>query len=128
VIHRHETLARAIWAAADAWGQNGALRMNVEHPNHRSHAVTALRLNAPDGTRLRHWTQTQAGLTLGIGLGMSTPSDPQGDGFFRFGHMGHVNAQMILGMLSTVQAGLIANNIPHGTGAIDAAAHVIAGA
>jgi alanine-glyoxylate transaminase/serine-glyoxylate transaminase/serine-pyruvate transaminase len=42
--------------------------------------------------------------------------------------MGHVNAQMILGMLSTVQAGLIANNIPHGTGAIDAATHVIGGA
>jgi alanine-glyoxylate transaminase/serine-glyoxylate transaminase/serine-pyruvate transaminase len=42
--------------------------------------------------------------------------------------MGHVNAQMILGMLSTVQAGLIANNIPHGTSAIDAAAKVIANA
>ena len=59
---------------------------------------------------------------------MSTPEDPKGDGFFRFCHMGHVNAQMILGMLSTVQAGLIANNIPHGTSAIDAAAKVIANA
>jgi alanine-glyoxylate transaminase/serine-glyoxylate transaminase/serine-pyruvate transaminase len=59
---------------------------------------------------------------------MSTTADPKGDGFFRFGHMGHVNAQMILGMLSTVQAGLIANDIPHGSGAIDAAATIIAGA
>ena len=126
VIHRHETLARAIWTAAGVWGQNGALRMNVEHPNHRSHAVTALRLNAPDGTRLRHWTQTQAGLTLGIGLGMSTPSDPQGDGFFRFGHMGHVNAHMIMGLLGTVQAGFVALDIEHGCGALDAAARVIA--
>lgn len=126
VFHRHATLARAIWAACDAWAQGGALRLNVANPDHRSHAVTALRLNAPDGTRLRNWTQSQAGLTLGIGLGMSTPTDPKGDGFFRFGHMGHVNAQMIMGLLGTVQAGFTALDIDHGTGAIESAARVIA--
>ncbi len=126
VFHRHATLARAIWAACDAWAQGGALRLNVADPQHRSHAVTALRLNAPDGTRLRNWTQSHAGLTLGIGLGMSTPTDPKGDGFFRFGHMGHVNAQMIMGLLGTVQAGFAALDIDHGTAAIEAAARIIA--
>jgi len=123
---RHATLARAIWAAAEAWGTSGPLRLNVADPAHRSHAVTALRLGAPFGARLRAWTESQAGVTLGIGLGMSEPDDPNGTGFFRFGHMGHVNAHMVLGLLGTVEAGLAAQNIPFGPGALSAAAKVIA--
>jgi alanine-glyoxylate transaminase/serine-glyoxylate transaminase/serine-pyruvate transaminase len=126
VWHRHKVLANAVWAAIDQWGQGGAMRMNIADPTHRSHAVTALHLGAPDGLNLRRWTQNTAGLTLGIGLGMSTPEDPKGDGFMRFGHMGYVNAQMIMGLLGTVEAGLCALNIPHGQGAVDAAARVIA--
>lgn len=126
VWRRHQVLANAIWAAVDVWGSDGALRMNVANPNHRSHAVTALHLGAPDGADLRRWTQKTAGLTLGIGLGMSTPEDPKGDGFFRFGHMGYVNAQMIMGLLGTVEAGLTALSIPHGRGAVEAAARVMA--
>lgn len=125
---RHEKLANAIWAAIDCWGNGGPMRMNIQDRALRSTAVTALHLGMPHAKNLRTWTQHNAGLTLGIGLGMSTTADPKGDGFFRFGHMGHVNAQMILGMLSTVQAGLIANDIPNGSGAIDAAATIIAGA
>ena len=125
---RHEVLARAIWAAVEAWGQDGPMRLNMADPAHRSHAVTSLHLGAPHGTALRRWTQDQAGLTLGIGLGMSTEEDPAGDGYFRFGHMGHVNAQMILGLLATVQSGLVALSIPHGPGGIEAASAVIAGA
>ncbi len=123
---RHETLARAVWAASEAWGQGGPLSLNVADPAHRSHAVTALRLGAPLGTQLRRWVESQLGLTLGIGLGMSEDGDPKGDGFFRFGHMGHVNGHMIMGLLGGVQAGLTALDIPHGTGALEAAARVIA--
>lgn len=126
VWHRHKVLANAIWAAIDQWGTKGAMRMNIADPALRSYAVTSLHLGAPDGLNLRRWTQDTAGLTLGIGLGMSTPDDPKGDGFLRFGHMGHVNAQMIMGLLGTVQAGLCALEIPHGSGAVDAAAGVIA--
>ena len=126
VWHRHKVLANAIWAAIDQWGTKGAMRMNIADPALRSHAVTALHLGAPNGLNLRRWTQDTAGLTLGIGLGMSTPDDPKGDGFLRFGHMGHVNAQMIMGLLGTVQAGLCALEIPHGSGAVDAAAGIIA--
>lgn len=123
---RHATLARAIWAAAEAWGRGGPLALNVSDPAQRSHAVTALRLGAPYGTQLRRWTETQAGLTLGIGLGMDEPGDPKGDGFFRIGHMGHLNAQMVMGLLGSIQAGFVALDIPHGPGALDAAARVIA--
>lgn len=126
VWHRHEVLARAIWAAVEVWGQGGSMALNVVDENHRSRAVTAIRMDAPEGTQLRRWVQDQAGLTLGIGLGMGTDSDPDGDGFFRFGHMGHVNAQMIMAVLGTVDAGLKACGLAHGSGAVEAAARVIA--
>ena len=57
---------------------------------------------------------------------MESEEDPKGEGFFRIGHMGHVNAHMVLGVLSTIEAGLTALQIPHGEGALDAAAAVIA--
>jgi alanine-glyoxylate transaminase/serine-glyoxylate transaminase/serine-pyruvate transaminase len=85
-------------------------------------------MGAPDATRLRRWTESQAGVTLGIGLGMSTPEDPAGDGFLRVAHMGHVNAHMTLGALAVMEAGMLALDIPHGPGALAAAAAVVAGA
>ena len=122
---RHKTLATAIWAACDAWGTEGHLALNVAESAHRSTAVTALRLQAPDATRLRDWTEQNLGLTLGIGLGMAAPDDPAWHGFFRLGHMGHVNGQMIMGLLGGLQAGMRALDIAHGPGALDAAAAVI---
>ena len=125
---RHETLARAVWAATDVWGQEGPLRLNVSEPSHRSHAVTSLAIEAPNGTRLRHWTEKNTGVTLGIGLGMETEEDPHSSGFFRIGHMGHVNAHMVLGVLGSIDAGLKALRIPHGRGALEAASEVISAA
>lgn len=124
---RHERLARAVWAACGAWGAEGSMKLNVADPGQRSHAVTSLGLAAPDGTRLRDWTEANLGLTLGIGLGLAPADSPDWHGFFRLGHMGHVNGQMIMGMLGGIDAGLKALDIPHGTGALEAAAGVIAG-
>ena len=123
---RHERLARAIWAAVDAWGQGGPLELNIPEPALRSTAVTALRIGAPHGTALRNWVSENAGVTLGIGLGMATRDDPNSDGFFRICHMGHVNAQMVMGALGSIGAGLAALGVPHGRGALDAAAAVLA--
>ncbi len=122
---RHAMLSRAIWAACDAWGEGGPIRLNIADPVNRSHAVTALRVGAPYGSQLREWTSSKAGVVLGIGLGMSEENDPNGTGFFRFGHMGHVNAHMILGLLGVVEAGLKALDVPHGRGGVSAAAEVI---
>lgn len=127
VWHRHARLAQAIWAACEHWGQKGALRLNVADRAQRSHAVTALSVGKPDGTRLRRWCSDHAGVTLGIGLGMANDDDPQSDGYFRFGHMGHVNAHMILGLLGVVEAGLGALDIPHRPGGVTAAAKVVSG-
>lgn len=121
IWYRHATLARAIWAAVDVWAEGGPLRIEVADRGARSHAVTAIHAGDDLGARLQRWTREVAGLTLGVGLGR----DPQ-SAWFRIGHMGHVNAQMILGALATIEAGLQALDAPHGRGAVDAAAGVIA--
>ncbi|MDE0850325.1 aminotransferase class V-fold PLP-dependent enzyme [Yoonia sp.] len=120
---RHEVLARTIWAAFDKWRVPGGISLNITNPAHRSHAVTSCVATSPDADRLRNWCEHQAGLTLGIGLGRS-PSNA----FFRIGHMGHVNAHMIMGVLGTMEAGMKALDIPHGEGALSAAAQVLASA
>ena len=103
----------------------GPLRINAPE-GHRSHAVTALTLGGDRADRLRAWCAETGGVTLGIGLGMAEPGSPDAGGFFRIGHMGHVNAHMVLGALGVIEAGLCALEIPHGAGALRAAAEVCA--
>ncbi len=125
VWERHSVFARAIWAAVDAWGKGGAFRLNIGEPALRSHAVTTIRTEPGDGTRLRRWCAENAGLTLGIGL--DVPGiDP--DGVFRIGHMGHLNPPMVLGTLATIEAGLVSLGIAHGEGGAAAAARIVADA
>jgi alanine-glyoxylate transaminase/serine-glyoxylate transaminase/serine-pyruvate transaminase len=123
---RHAKLARAIWAAFETWGQGGPVALNVPDPANRSHAVTSVRMGAPHGTALRDWLTARAGVTLGIGLGMAPPGDPAWHGFFRVGHMGHVNAHMVMGTLGAIEAGMKALGLPFGRGGLEAAAAVIA--
>ena len=80
----------------------------------------------PTGTDLRNWLTANAGVTLGIGLGMATDEDPDSTGFFRLGHMGHVNTQMVMGVLGSIATGLTALNIPHQPGGLEAAVAVLA--
>ncbi len=121
VFARHAALAQTVWAAFSCWSQEGPLQLNIVDPSKRSHAVTSVIAGSPNGDLLRRWCEQKAGLTLGIGLGR-TPEDA----YFRIGHMGHVNAHMIMGVLGTMEAGLTALKIPHGKGALEAAASVIA--
>jgi len=118
---RHDGLARAIWAAIDAWSADGPMQINVADPAARSRAVTSVKLDEGQGDALRAWCETQMGVTLGIGLGRDPAS-----AYFRLGHMGHVSGHMVLGFLGTIDAGLKALNIPHGQGALAAASQMLA--
>lgn len=126
VFARHKALSEMIWAACEVWGQDGGLEMNISDPDRRSHAVTSLRLPAPGGEQLRSWLEENAGVTLGIGLGMAPRTSPEIHGYFRIGHMGHVNAHMVMGVLGTMDAGMKALGLSHGTGALEAAASLAA--
>ena len=121
VFDRHEKLAQVIWTAFDQWSTKGPMQLNIADPAYRSHAVTSVEIGSPNGDALRKWCEHQCGLTLGIGLGRSPA-----DAYFRIGHMGHVNAHMIMGVLGTIDAGLKALSIPHGEGALAAAASALA--
>ena len=119
---RHEGLARATWAALDAWGAGGhGIAALQSEPEARARSVTAATL--PGASRLRAWCAANAGVTLGIGLGAADPENA-----LRIAHMGYANAAQLLGTLSVIEAGMTALDIPHGPGAVEAAARVIAGA
>ena len=116
---RHDRLARATWAAVDAWSIGGGIRLSVADPGARACSVTAVTL--PGADALRAWVTRECGVTLGVGLGAPDPS-----GALRIAHMGHTNAGVLMGTLGAIEAGLTALDIPHGPGALEAAAASIA--
>lgn len=119
---RHRVFARAVRAAVEAWSGEGGLEFNIVEPAHRSDAVTTVLTGRIHGETLRGICETQAGLTLGIGLGEFS------DRAFRIGHMGHLNPPMVLGTLGTIEAGLHAMGARVGGSGVAAAARVIADA
>ena len=122
---RHRRLANAVWAAFDAWGKGTGIALNIADPGARGWSVTAATIPNGGAGALRKWLETEAGVTLGIGLGMAQPTEPSYADFLRVAHMGHVNAHMTLGVLATMEAGMQALGIPHGPGALEAAAAAI---
>jgi alanine-glyoxylate transaminase / serine-glyoxylate transaminase / serine-pyruvate transaminase len=126
VWHRHAVLARAVWAALEVWGQAGPVRPNIADRAKRSHSVTTVNFGPGNGKRMRDWMTTQAGVTLGIPLGGVEGPGGNAEDFLRIGHMGHVNAHMVLGVLGSLQAGMAALGIPHGPTGLEAAVKVIA--
>jgi len=122
---RHERLAGAVWAALDAWSTNGDIQMHIDNPMHRSRAVTTVRTAPGDGVRLREWCEREFGVILGIGMDLGANVGAvvgrSVDSMFRIGHMGHLNAPMLMGTLGSIDAGFKACDIPHGSGALEAA-------
>ena len=122
VWNRHRALARAIWAAFETWG----IEMNIPDPAHRSHAVTTLVLGGKQGSALRRYVEANTGLTLGMGIGMVSADDRASDAYFRVGHMGHVNAQMVMGALGAIEIGMRGTGVAFQPGGLSAAAEVMA--
>jgi alanine-glyoxylate transaminase/serine-glyoxylate transaminase/serine-pyruvate transaminase len=129
VFRRHDAMARAVWAAFETWGTGtNAIGLNMANAAHRGRSVTAARIGNGGAGALRQWLEAEAGVTLGIGLGMALPTEPAYGDFLRVAHMGHVNAHMVLGALATMEAGMQALGIPRGKGAIEAAAAALVAA
>ncbi len=119
---RHKVFADAVRAAVSAWSTDGGLEFNIVQPAHRSDSTTTVLAGGIDSEALRAMCESNAGLTLGVGLG-----DFDGRAF-RIGHMGHLNPPMMLGTLSTIEAALHALDAPIGGSGAEAALKVIAGA
>ncbi len=119
---RHGVLAAAVRAAVEVWTQGQALRFNATEPEERANSVTTILLReGVDPDPLRRFVEDVFNVTLGFGIGEFTGKA------FRIGHMGYINAPMIMGILGAVEAGLGAVGIPHGKGGVQAAQEVIAG-
>ncbi|MEP0231942.1 alanine--glyoxylate aminotransferase family protein [Roseibium sp.] len=122
VWHRHALLAEATRKAIAVWAEGGVLDMNITDPNGRSDSVTVVRFKGSDPAPLRAFTKDVCGVTVGGAIG-----DLAGQGI-RIGHMGHVNAVMMLGTLSAIEMGLAKLDIPHGKGGVQAAIDYLSGA
>lgn len=112
---RHRALASGVRAAVARWGEGGPLEFNILDAAERSDAVTTVRTGSVDVAALRRVCEANLNVTLGIGLG-----DLDGVGF-RIGHMGHVNAPMILGTLGAIELALGHIGAPHAKGGVEAA-------
>jgi len=118
VIARHAVLARAVQVAVERWSSGGALQLHCRVPEARSTAVTTIEVREGiDVAALRTAARERFQVAFAGGLG------PFEGRAFRIGHLGNVNAPMILGCLGGVEAALIAQGIPIGRdGASSAAA------
>ncbi len=115
---RHAAIAGAVRAAVDAWSTPDGLGFYGADPTERSDAVTAITAGSVDVDALTAMCRHRMGLTLGLGIGGFGPT-------FRIGHMGHVNAPMILGVLGGVETALTALGAPiGGSGVAAASAHL----
>ena len=116
VHERHRRLAAAVHAAVAVWGERGALRFFAAEPAARSRSVTAVAV-APgiDPEALRSVARERFQVAMSGGLG------PLAGRVFRIGHMGDINAAMVLGCLAGVEAALRVQRIDIGEGALAAA-------
>ena len=87
----------------------------ARRPEQRSDSVTTVRTGSIDAVELRHICRESMGVTLGLGIG-----DESGQSL-RIGHMGHVNAPTVLGVLGTIETALIAMGAPIGGSGVAAA-------
>ncbi|MDC3169516.1 aminotransferase class V-fold PLP-dependent enzyme [Paracoccaceae bacterium] len=126
VIKRHEILANTVWKAVDIWSKEGVLKFNVTNKTNRSHAVTTLVAKNFDLLPFKNWIERNTGVELGIGLGFEGPEYHEGNSAFRIAHMGHLNPHMLLGVLASLEMGLIATNIPFKKGGLDNAIDYLA--
>ena len=109
VMARHKLISRAVHAAVDAWSRAGALQFFVKVPEARSSSVTTILVGpGVDPEAMRTVAREQFQVSVAGGLG------PLAGRVFRIGHLGDVNAGMILGCLGAVEAAMTVQGIPYG--------------
>jgi alanine-glyoxylate transaminase/serine-glyoxylate transaminase/serine-pyruvate transaminase len=116
---RHRVLGSSVRAAVDAWSAPGRIGFHVCEEDARSNAVTTVRCGDIDAAELSRVCREDLGVTLGVGIGELSGSS------FRIGHMGHVNAPMVLGVLGTIEAALTRIGCPPAASGVAAAADVL---
>jgi alanine-glyoxylate transaminase/serine-glyoxylate transaminase/serine-pyruvate transaminase len=117
---RHALLAEATRRAVGRWAEGGALALNITAPAERSNSVTTVLTPGFDPKPLLAYCRAHCGVVVGVGIGELSGKA------FRIAHMGHINAPMMFGVLGSVEMGLAALGIPHGSGGVQAAIDYLA--
>ncbi|MGZ5105596.1 MAG: pyridoxal-phosphate-dependent aminotransferase family protein [Usitatibacter sp.] len=118
IVARHASLARAVQAAVERWASEGAVSIHCRVPEARSTSVTTIEVREGiDVDALRTVARERFQVAVAGGLG------PFEGRAFRIGHLGDLNAAMILGCLGGVEAAMLAQGIPFGR---DGVAHAVA--
>jgi alanine-glyoxylate transaminase / serine-glyoxylate transaminase / serine-pyruvate transaminase len=116
VFARHALLAGAVHAAVQGWSEGGALGFFCQEPARRSLSVTTVAVReGVDPEALRTVARERFQVALSGGLG------PLAGRVFRIGHMGDINAAMLLGALGGAEAALRVQGIPIGAGGVQRA-------
>ena len=118
---RHALLARAVQAAVECWSREGAVSLHCRVPEARSVSVTTIDVRPGiDVEALRTVARERFEVAFAGGLG------PQTDRAFRIGHLGDVNAAMVLGCLGGIEAAMLAQGIPFGRDGLQKAVDCLA--
>ncbi|MBC8057379.1 MAG: aminotransferase, partial [Rhizobiales bacterium] len=116
VLARHRRLAEAVHAAVARWSEAGALSFFGQVPATRSVSVTTIAV-APgiDAEAMRTVARERFEVAIAGGLG------PLAGRVFRIGHLGDINAAMVLGALAGIEAAMTVQGVPFGRGGVDQA-------
>lgn len=118
---RHALLARAVQAAVECWSREGAVSLHCRAPEARSVSVTTIDVRPGiDVEALRTVARERFQVAFAGGLG------PQTGRAFRIGHLGDINAPMILGCLAGVEAAMLVQGIPFGRDGVQKAVDCLA--
>ena len=121
VMQRHALVSRVVHAAVQRWSEAGALRFFATAPQARSTSVTAVQVAAGvDPEALRSLARERFQVAIAGGLG------PLSGRVFRIGHLGDMNAPMLLGCLAGVEAAMTVQGVAYGRGAMDEAVACLA--
>ena len=121
VLARHALLSRAVHAAVEAWSREGAVRFHCRVPEARSVSVTTIEMSPPhDPEAMRAIARERFQVAVAGALG------PQTGKAFRIGHLGDLNAPMILGALAGVEAAMTVQGIPFGRDGVQQAVACLA--
>ncbi len=121
VIARHALLARAVQAAVERWADAGALRLHCRVPEARSASVTTIEVREGiDVEALRSVARERFQVAFAGGLG------PFNGRAFRIGHLGDLNAAMVLGCLAGVESAMLVQGVPFGRDGVAQAAACLA--
>ncbi len=121
VFARHALLARAVQAAVQAWSREGAVRFFCRVPEARSVSVTTIEMTqGHDPEAMREIARERFQVAIAGALGAQTGKA------FRIGHLGDLNAPMILGALAGVEAAMTVQGIPFGRDGVQQAVACIA--